>query len=246
LGLWDKQVAYGQAKGDQAAFGYIQGHFTDITLTRRFMMLDQTTPYIHGDVLEWGCHAGVDSCILRMRFGDSINLAGCDVIDGTPFQPMYAFSHLAYTRLEHPYKLPYDSAAFDVVVGEGVLEHVEDDLNSVREVHRVLKPGGTFGITCLPNQWSYTEAVQRWRRAGNHERLYTMGAATRLLEENGFKVIKTRYCLMAPTMLNGFPTALQQGYQRFARGVWAANAVLEQIPLVNRLASNLTLIATKR
>jgi len=40
--------------------------------------------------------------------------------------------------------------AFDCVVAVEVLEHVEDDESFVREVHRVLKPGGTFLMT-TPN-----------------------------------------------------------------------------------------------
>ncbi|HTD53281.1 MAG TPA: methyltransferase domain-containing protein [Thermoanaerobaculia bacterium] len=39
---------------------------------------------------------------------------------------------------------------FDAVVAVEVLEHVEDDESFVREVHRVLKPGGTFLMT-TPN-----------------------------------------------------------------------------------------------
>ncbi len=41
-------------------------------------------------------------------------------------------------------------ASFDAVVAVEVLEHVEDDAAFVREVHRVLKPGGTFLMT-TPN-----------------------------------------------------------------------------------------------
>lgn len=40
--------------------------------------------------------------------------------------------------------LPYDDGAFDAVVSVDVLEHVSDLGQVVREVARVLKPGGTF------------------------------------------------------------------------------------------------------
>lgn len=244
--LWKQETAYAEASHYEQALGYMESHATTIMLARRFMMVDQTTPYINGRVLEWGCHGGMDSCIFRMRFGDSIELVGCDVMDDAPYRPLHDFAGIQYTRLEHPYKLPYEDASFDVVTGQGVLEHVPDDLNSVREIQRILKPGGVFAITCLPNQWSYTEAMQRWRGAVAHDRLYTMGAAKRMLEANGFKVIRKRYCLMLPTMLNGFPKAIRNGYQRLAPALWAINAVLESTPFVNRIASNLTLIAVKQ
>lgn len=43
-------------------------------------------------------------------------------------------------------RLPFDTASFDVVVVVDLLEHVEDDQALVREVARVLRPGGTLVI----------------------------------------------------------------------------------------------------
>ena len=39
----------------------------------------------------------------------------------------------------------------------GVLEHVQDPDASLDEIRRVLRPGGTFYVTNLPNRYSYTE-----------------------------------------------------------------------------------------
>lgn len=43
-------------------------------------------------------------------------------------------------------QLPYESATFDVVVSHGVLDHVTSEVaqRAVKEVRRVLKPGGLF------------------------------------------------------------------------------------------------------
>lgn len=38
--------------------------------------------------------------------------------------------------------MPFDDGFFDLVIANHVLEHVEDDLRAVREVHRVLNRGG--------------------------------------------------------------------------------------------------------
>ena len=46
--------------------------------------------------------------------------------------------------LEHEYNLPYDDNAFDIVLSVGVLEHVPNDVASMAEIRRVLKPGGLF------------------------------------------------------------------------------------------------------
>ena len=43
-----------------------------------------------------------------------------------------------------PYHLPFDDCTFDVVVSDQVLEHVMDYPTTLREIQRVLKPGGAF------------------------------------------------------------------------------------------------------
>ena len=43
-----------------------------------------------------------------------------------------------------PYHLPFDDCAFDAVISDQVFEHVMDYPTTLREVHRVMKPGGAF------------------------------------------------------------------------------------------------------
>ncbi|MDH4298727.1 MAG: methyltransferase domain-containing protein [Cyclobacteriaceae bacterium] len=45
--------------------------------------------------------------------------------------------------------IPFDESTFDVVLCNHVLEHVQDDIKAVAEIHRVLKPGG-FAILQVP------------------------------------------------------------------------------------------------
>jgi SAM-dependent methyltransferase len=43
-------------------------------------------------------------------------------------------------------KLPFDDCAFDLVVSNSMLEHIPDFWLAVREMHRVLSPGGVLAI----------------------------------------------------------------------------------------------------
>jgi SAM-dependent methyltransferase len=47
------------------------------------------------------------------------------------------------------HKMPFGSNSFDVVLCNHVLEHVDDDLQAMREIARVLKPGG-YAIMQVP------------------------------------------------------------------------------------------------
>jgi SAM-dependent methyltransferase len=65
----------------------------------------------------------------------------------------------ASRRLERPVvccaageHLPFASATFDVVLSNEVIEHVQDDRAAVREMMRVLRPGGRAVVFC-PNRW---------------------------------------------------------------------------------------------
>lgn len=48
------------------------------------------------------------------------------------------------------YALPYPDNAFDGVILSEILEHIERDVDGLKEVYRVLKPGGVTAIT-VPN-----------------------------------------------------------------------------------------------
>ena len=43
-----------------------------------------------------------------------------------------------------PYQLPFDDGTFDIVISDQVFEHVMDYPSTLREIRRVLKPGGAF------------------------------------------------------------------------------------------------------
>jgi SAM-dependent methyltransferase len=93
--------------------------------------------------------------------------------------------------------LALEDDSFDAVVCSHVLEHVSDDRRALRELHRVLKPGGWAVIQAPVNAWldttredpSVHDPGERARRFGaeDHVRLYGRDYAERL-EAAGFAV----------------------------------------------------------
>ena len=71
--------------------------------------------------------------------------------------------------------IPYDDHSFDLVVGHAVLHHIPDVELSLREVVRVLKPGGRFVFagepTTVGNGYARSLSTLTWRVATNVTRL---------------------------------------------------------------------------
>jgi SAM-dependent methyltransferase len=55
-------------------------------------------------------------------------------------------------------RLPFSSQSFDLVFCDNVLEHLDDPESVLREVARVLKPGGTF-LAKTPNRTHYMPLI---------------------------------------------------------------------------------------
>ncbi|GAA4816829.1 class I SAM-dependent methyltransferase [Tomitella cavernea] len=83
--------------------------------------------------------------------------------------------------------IPYDDETFDLVVGHAVLHHIPDVEKSLREVLRVLKPGGRFVFAGEPSTMGdfYARWLSRatWAAATNVTRLPGLGQWRRTQEE---------------------------------------------------------------
>lgn len=99
--------------------------------------------------------------------------------------------------------IPFDENSFDVIMGNHLLEHVENDLKTLQEFYRVMKPGG-WGIFQVPIDMTnpnteedptVTDPKERERLywQSDHLRLYGYEAYVRRLEEAGFEVESINY-----------------------------------------------------
>ena len=97
-------------------------------------------------------------------------------------------------------RMPFEDASFDVVLATDIIEHVDDDLKALREIHRVLTPGGTALITvpAFQSLWGLQDEVAQ------HKRRYRKGPLVALLGTAGFVVGRNyyfNYILFAPIWL---------------------------------------------
>jgi SAM-dependent methyltransferase len=56
--------------------------------------------------------------------------------------------------------LPFRARCFDVVLAIESLEHIEDNVTAMREVHRVMKPDGALIVT-TPTHWTWVYELGR-------------------------------------------------------------------------------------
>lgn len=114
--------------------------------TRRFKMLYQAAgSRLQGRVLVDGSGVGMYFSHLIPISGEVIGLD----IEFPRCQDCFAYSPKVVNGAgEH---LPFPAGSMDVVFSHEVLEHVQDDAAAIKEVVRVLKPGGRLVLFC-PNR----------------------------------------------------------------------------------------------
>jgi len=151
-------------------------------------MADTVRPFLGGTVMEIGAGIGnltrhlaprrkryiatdIDQEHLarlrnRLHHRPNLEVARCDLTAAADFAP-YA-------------------AQMDAVVCLNVVEHVDDALGGLRNLHATLKPGGTAVVLVPQGQWAYGTLD----RVLGHVKRYSKSELVRRMEQAGFQVEK--------------------------------------------------------
>ena len=162
-------------------------------------------------VLDWGCGDGHFSFFL-LQLGFTVSAYSFAQI-GKISSLLESFTRFNFHHCEskEPILLPYQNKTFDVVFSMGVLEHVQeyhgDELASLKEMYRVLKPGGKVFIFHLPNQRSWIEMVNKMcvkmklSKKYTHNFTYTKKQIEALASLAGFSLLEQEYYNLFPRNL---------------------------------------------
>ncbi len=137
-------------------------------------------------ILDVGCGTGANLKMLS-DYGD---VEGVDVsLQALSYCRERGFHSVKYGTAE---ELPFEDATFDLVTALDVVEHLDDDLEGLREIRRVLKPGG-FALLTVP-AFMFLWGVQD--NVSNHRRRYTLPQLQRVVSEAGFSIERGTYANM--------------------------------------------------
>ncbi len=97
-------------------------------------------------VLDLGCGGGFDALMAAQMVGSTGRVAGVDLSPEMLAAARAALAETPYAWVElrqgDVEALPFADASFDVVLSNGILNLVPDKPRAVREIYRVLRPGG--------------------------------------------------------------------------------------------------------
>ncbi len=110
-----------------------------------------------GQVLVDGCGVGMYMQALQ-KF--TPHVTGLDI---EPERVRDSFERSPRVNVAAGEYLPYPANYFDLILSHEVLEHVQDDAQSVREMARVLKPGGRAIIFCPNRLYPFETHGHYWR-----------------------------------------------------------------------------------
>ena len=161
-----------------------------IDLASRRHALGQLKKHAPGDapvILEVGCSSGFLVKEIRREFPRAF-VIGADYVRGPleklardmPDLPLLHFDLV---------ECPLPSASVDAVVLLNVLEHIEDDGAALRQLHRVLRPGGVAVIEVPAGPGLYGI----YDRMLMHHRRYSSRGLRSAAEKTGFEILEASH-----------------------------------------------------
>jgi SAM-dependent methyltransferase len=120
-------------------------------------------------VLEIGCGLGTDGAQFAKAGADYTGVDLTDAAIELARRRFELFDLKGTFQVADAEKLDFPDGSFDLVYSHGVLHHTPDTAGAVREIHRILRPGGRAVVMLYHrDSYNYRVNISILRRAGVH------------------------------------------------------------------------------
>ena len=147
-------------------------------------------------IADLGCGSGIFTSLLKKK---GLNPVGVDLSPGLieRAKKLYPGTEFIVGDVE---ALPFESGSLDAVLLSGIIHHLPDPSKCMREVHRVLKPGGRF-VAFDPNRMNpfmylyrdHSSPFYSAQGVTENERPILASATKKLFEQAGFPEVNVNY-----------------------------------------------------
>lgn len=171
---------------------------SDYSLKARLDFFQEKCISENDKVLDYGC--GTGAILTGLSGINKYESYGVDVSENAIDYAKSQFKDYNWLKISIDDKLPFNDGNFDVVLSSEVIEHVFDVDSYLKELHRVLKPGGILGITCpfhgLTKDLLIILSGKFESHFHNpyepHIRFYSIKGMSNVLTKNSFELIETK------------------------------------------------------
>jgi len=174
---------------------------------RRWMAAELRGLKPDAPVIEVGCgDASFTTDLAKL----SSRVTAIDISAGQIAENTQRFPQIKFLQHDLAEKMPFADGSFEIAWCSEVLEHLFDPGFALREMHRVLRPGGKLLVT-VPYHGRFKNlliALFKWDEhfapANPHIRFYTNGTLSRLAAAAGFRDVRIKTCGMGQPLRDFF------------------------------------------
>lgn len=220
-------------------YSNLEGYNPDADLGLGCGLPTQFAKIKRGDVvIDLGSGAGNDAFVARAETGEAGKVIGIDFTPAMIEKARLNAEKLGYNNVEFRQgdieKMPVTANVADVIVSNCVLNLVPNKDAVIKEIYRVLKPGGHFSISDIVLEGALPKNIQQAAEmyAGCVSGAIQKQVYLELIEQNGFKGItiqKEKRINIPDDILLGYLTAEElQAFRTSETGIYSITVYAEK------------------